>query len=167
MNHNIFKLWLDALQFLLNNEPTWEINETLERSKATTTSPQTTPLINSSRFSNWFRLVRHTARVMFFDGSMKGNCKRPANLEDLEKAKLLLYQQSQQETFFENYNQLQTKQQVVTFSRQRYFSRAKLTFTRRSKASDNSKHKETNCSQQPTTMFCHHWAPKNTQTNKT
>ena len=112
MIHKSFKLWLDALQFLLNNEPTWEIKETLERSKATTTSPPTTPLISSSRFSNWFRLDRDTAGAMFFDGSMKGNCKLPANLDDLEKAKLLLYQQSQQETFVDNYNQLQTKQQV-------------------------------------------------------
>ena len=33
-------------------------------------------------------------------------------MEDLEKAKLLLYQQSQQETFGDTYNQLRTKQQV-------------------------------------------------------
>ena len=33
-------------------------------------------------------------------------------MEDLEKAKLLLYQQSQQETFGDTYNQLPTKQQV-------------------------------------------------------
>ena len=33
-------------------------------------------------------------------------------MEDLEKAKLLLYQQSQQETFGDTYSQLRTKQQV-------------------------------------------------------
>ena len=33
-------------------------------------------------------------------------------MEDLEKAELLLYQQSQQQTFDDTYNQLRTKQQV-------------------------------------------------------
>ena len=33
-------------------------------------------------------------------------------MKDLEKARLLLYQQSQQETFADTYNQLRTKQQV-------------------------------------------------------
>ena len=84
----------------------------MEQSNATTVSPSTTPLIDSSRFSDWFRLVRVTARVIVFVDTLKGNGKRSTTMEDLEKAKLLLYQQSQQETFGDIYNQLRTKQQV-------------------------------------------------------
>ena len=84
----------------------------MEQSNSTTVSPSTTPVIDSSRFSDWFRLVRVTARVIVFVDTLNGNSKRSTTMEDLEKAKLLLYQQSQQETFGETYNLLRTKQQV-------------------------------------------------------
>ena len=84
----------------------------MEQSNATTVSPPTTPLIDSSSFSDWFRLVRVTARVIVFVDTLKGNGKRSTTMEDLEKTKLLLYQQSQQETFGDTYNQLRIKQQV-------------------------------------------------------
>ena len=70
------KLWLDAPQFQLNNEPIWKIYEILERSNATTVSPPTRPLIDSSRFSDWFRLVRVTNCVIVFFDTLKGNSKR-------------------------------------------------------------------------------------------
>ena len=91
---DVAKLWLDAPQILLNNEPNWGTNEIMEQSNPTTVSPSTTPLIDSSRFSDWFRLVRVTARVIVFVDTLKGNGKRSTTMEDLEKAKLLLYQQS-------------------------------------------------------------------------
>ena len=75
-------------------------------------APKTTPLIDSSRFSDWFRSARVTARVIVFVDTLKGNGKRSTTMEDLEKAKLLLYQQHQQETFGDTYNQIRTKQQV-------------------------------------------------------
>ena len=119
---DVAKLWLDAPQFLLNNEPDWGIKEILEQNKATTVSPSTTPLIDSSRFSDWFRLVRVTARVIVFVDTLKGNGKRSTTMKDLEKAKLLLYQQSQQETFGDTYNQLRTKQQVQNEDEQQQLS---------------------------------------------
>ena len=74
------------------------VNETMERSNDTTVGPPTTLLIDSSQFSNWFRLVRVTARFIVFVDTLKGNSKRSATMEDLEEAKFLLHQQSQQET---------------------------------------------------------------------
>ena len=104
--------WLKSAQFRINNELTCGINETIERSIATTFSTPTTLLIDSSRFSNWFLLVRVTARVIVFVDTLKGYGKHSATMEDLEKAKFLLHQQFQQETFGGTYNQLRTKQQV-------------------------------------------------------
>ena len=67
------------------------------------------------RLAPAFRLVSisssHSSGYSFVD-TLKGNGKRSITIEDLEKAKLLLYQQSQQETFGDTYNQLRTKQQV-------------------------------------------------------
>ena len=82
---DVAKLWFDAPQFLLNNEPIWVTNQIMEQSNATTVSPSTTPLIISSRFSDWFRLVRVTARVIVFVGTLKGNGKRSTTMEELEK----------------------------------------------------------------------------------
>ena len=84
----------------------------MERSNATTVIPPTTPLVDFSQISNWFRLVRVTAQIIVFVDTLKGNGKRTTIMEDLEKAKLLLYKQSQWETFVKTFNQLQTKQQV-------------------------------------------------------
>ena len=84
----------------------------MEQSNATTVIPSTTPLIDSSRFSDWSRLVRVNDRVIVFVDTLEGNGKRSTTMEALEKANLLLYQQSQQENFGDTYNQLRTKQQV-------------------------------------------------------
>ena len=84
----------------------------MERSNATTFSPSATTLIHSSRFSNWLRLIRVTARVIVFVDTLKKNGKRAATMEDEEKVKLPFYQQPQEEIFGDTYNQLRTKQQV-------------------------------------------------------
>ena len=55
----------------------------MDQSNATTVSPSTTPLIDSSRFSDWFQLVRVTARVIVFVDTLKGNGKRSTTMEDL------------------------------------------------------------------------------------
>ena len=64
------------------------------------------PVFNIEKFSKWTRLLRATARVFLFMDNLKTKERRALALEDIDKARSLLFQVSQLKSFSGTVNDL-------------------------------------------------------------